>query len=200
MTSATIRAGRFWLLEADCAPPAAEPLARVPARLGELGRETLTPAYAARLAPGRRAFGAWVEGALAAWGWASTTDEHIGELGLWVNLRPGEAYLWDCVTLPEQRGRGLYRALIAHMAAALRAEGYGRVWIGADLSNAPSQRGIAGAGFLPVVDLLLKRVRPDLTLMWLERLPGASEAQAEAARYALCPQRGRGARARAPRR
>ena len=191
--TATIRAGRFWLLEAESAPPAADALARVPVRLAALGPGDVPLEHAARLAPGRRAFGAWVDDTLAAWGWASTTPEHVGELGLWINLRPGEAYVWDCVTRPEHRGQGLYRALIAHMAAALRAEGGGRVWIGADLGNTPSQHGIAGAGFLPVVDLLLARLRPDLTLMWLERLPGASETQAAAATYALF-----GERARAP--
>lgn len=182
-------------------PPAPlAPALAAGARFGAIGPEA-APAIAAgfgaaageefqaRLTPGRRAYAVWQDDAVAVVGWASFTPEHIGEQGLWVRLRPGEAYVWDCVTQPRYRRQGLYRALLAHMAAALLAEGCPRVWIGADLGNDPSQRGIAAAGFRPVVDLLIAPLSPRLQLFWLETVPGATDAMAAAAQYALFGER-----------
>ncbi len=45
-----------------------------------------------------------------------------------------------------------------HIADELQAEGLCRVWIGTALDNAPSQNGVALAGFRPVADLVPERV------------------------------------------
>jgi RimJ/RimL family protein N-acetyltransferase len=202
MTTA-IRAGRMWMMDRSMARPSLATEAEVRfgpadaaalrAGLVSLG-EAAVAELAGRLTSGRQAYTAWVGEALAAVGWASLRPEYIGEQGLWVHLRPGEAYLWDCVTLPAFRQRGLYRGLLAYMARALLDAGLTRLWIGADLDNAASQRGIAGAGFQPIVDLLLLPL-PQLQVMWLEGLPRASAAQVAAATYALF-----GKRPRPPRR
>src|SRR6266566_3811883 len=105
-----------------------------------------------RFASGRRCYLAWVDGALASYGWVSFKEEWISELGLYIRLASGDAYLWDCATLPAYRGQGLYPALLAHIAAELRAEGLRRVWIGADTDSLPSQKGIIRAGFQPIAD------------------------------------------------
>jgi GNAT superfamily N-acetyltransferase len=108
-----------------------------------------------RLESGRQCYTARVDGRLAAYGWVSFTDENIGELNLRIKLLVGEAYIWDCVTLPDYRNQHLYSALLAFIVRELHARSYCRAWIGADLENVPSQRGMARAGFHHVADLLI---------------------------------------------
>jgi hypothetical protein len=123
-----------------------------------------------RFETGRRCYAGWVGGKLAAYGWISFEEEFVGELGLRLRLLPGEAYIWDCVTIPVFRQRHLYSALLIHIVGELSAEKYCRVWIGADIENVASQRGIASAGFRRVADLLTGRAIP-LRWMWLQGHP-----------------------------
>src|SRR3989304_5586640 len=80
-----------------------------------------------------------------------------GLLTLRLRLLPGEAYIWDCVTLPAFRQNYLYSALLVFILGELRSGKLCRVWIGADLEDVASQRGIARAGFKPVADLVVRR-------------------------------------------
>ena len=127
-----------------------------------------------RFATGRRCTTAWVDGQLAAYGWVSYEEEFIGELRLRLKLLPGEAYIWDCATRPAYRRNRLYSALLAYILAELRAEPLCRVWIGANLDNEASQRGIARAGFHHVADLVISRVLA-MRLAWVQGLPGIPE-------------------------
>lgn len=111
-----------------------------------------------RLARGARAFVARVEGRVAAYGWVSVGAECIGELEREISLPPGEAYVWNCATLPEFRRRGLYTAILRHAVAVLGREGCRRIWIGAALSNHPSVRGFVAAGFRPVLRIVYVRL------------------------------------------
>jgi ribosomal protein S18 acetylase RimI-like enzyme len=104
-----------------------------------------------RLERGSRAFAGWEAGELVCYGWVSTGSECIGELATMLRLAPGHAYVWDCATLPAHRRRGLYTELLRVIVARLGAEGLLRLWIGASLSNGPSLRAFASAGFTPVL-------------------------------------------------
>ncbi len=108
-----------------------------------------------RFATGRRCYAARVEGTLTTFGWVTFDEEEIGEIGLRIRLTEGEAYIWDCVTVPAYRGQRLFPALLASIANELRTEGLTQIWVGADDDNRASQRGIALAGFRPVADLVL---------------------------------------------
>lgn len=125
------RAGRFWMMDKPTPPASAH--ASPAARFGRIGPDAAegiaagfgaaaAAAYRVRLAAGRKAYAIWKDGAPAAVGWVSFTPERIGELGLWVHLRPGEAYVWDCVTQPAFRRQGLYRTLLAYMAETLLSQ------------------------------------------------------------------------------
>lgn len=188
------RAGVIWALNLDEPVPVINPL--IPATFRRVGPESM-PALAEavggdasgeilkRFETGRRCYAAWVADNLAAYGWVSFNEEHIGELNLRLTLLPGEAYIWDCATLPSYRQHYLYSALLVHILEELRTEGLCRVWIGADLENVASQRGIACAGFRPVADLLIARV---LTLrsVWVQgRLDVPEHLVAEARRAFL---------------
>ena len=188
------RAGTIWVLNLDQPVPAVIPL--IPATFRRVGPELL-PALTStvsgvsseellkRFETGRRCYTAWVEDRVAAYGWVSLNDEHIGELNLRINLLPGEVYVWDCATAPELRRNHLYSALLSYIIGELRGEGFCRAWIGADMDNIPSQRGIARAGFLHVADLVVARVLA-MRQVWAQGQPGVPESiVAEARRVFL---------------
>lgn len=155
--------GTFWVLELDRPlPPAIVP--RIPATFMRNGpEEELVQAMGLdvpaimlqRFATGRHCYAARVDGKLAAYGWVTFDEEAIGELGLRFRLKAGEAYIWDCATLPAYRGQLLYPALLSYIVSELDAAGLRRVWIGADMDNLVSQKGMALAGFQPAVDFLV---------------------------------------------
>lgn len=104
---------------------------------------------ARRLARGCRCFGAWLGPSIIAYGWLSAESEWIGELGLEISPVLGEAYVWNCVTVPDHRGKGMFRALLLRMAEQLKREGLARLWIGS--IDGVGEKAIAGAGFIPVL-------------------------------------------------
>lgn len=163
--------GTLWALDLDDPAPATPPAPLAPAGVtfGEVSPEDAAALARAKgaadpqtvrelLATGRRCFAASVASAIVAYGWVSLGSERIGELERTMRMQPGEAYIWDCATLPAWRGRGLYTALLRHIVATLRGEGWRRLWIGASLDNAPSIRGFRAAGFRPAVRLVYLRL------------------------------------------
>jgi len=104
---------------------------------------------ARRLARGCRCFGAWLGPSIIAYGWLSAESEWIGELGLEIRPARGEAYVWNCVTVPAHRGKGLFRAVLLRMAEQLKREGLARLWIGS--IDGVGEKAIEGAGFVPVL-------------------------------------------------
>lgn len=135
-----------------------------------------------RLARGCRCFAACVEGRVAGYGWLSAGPEWIGEVGLELRPGPAEAYVWNCVTLPRDRRRGIFRALLRHVAAAAAGEGLRRLWIASGEGGAESA--VVGAGFAPVLVIRTRRGGP-VTLVESTAVPGAKAAAVDAARAAL---------------
>lgn len=119
-----------------------EPAVELMARLAELDEAEV----ARRLAEGHSAFLLRVRGEPAAYGWSATGRAHIGGLALHLRVPPGERYLWDFVTLPAFRGRGLYPLLLQEILRRQRQEAEW-FWIGHDPDNEASRRGILKAGF-----------------------------------------------------
>ncbi len=193
------KAGTIWTLGPD--DPAAEVKPRVAAIFGRVESEDIT-AFAAAIGPGaeveirrriergRRCYAAWVGGRLAAYGWVSFDEEFIGELRLELELRPGEAYIWDCVTLPEFRQKHLYSALLVYIVGELRREPFCRIWIGANLDNLASQKGISRAGFRPVAHLVISRVLA-MRMVWAQGVPDAPEELVAEARRVFLKDRDR---------
>ncbi len=191
------RAGTIWaanpddplpvitpLIAATFCPAGPESLPALATALGQDASAEMLQRFAAR----RRGYAAWVEGRVAAYGWVSFDEEFVGELNLRLRLLPGEAYIWDCVTAPPFRQNHLYTALLGYILRELRAPPVCRAWIGANLENVPSQRGIARAGFHRVADVLVARV---LTLrqVWVQGYPGVPESLVSEARRAFLDNR-----------
>jgi GNAT superfamily N-acetyltransferase len=104
---------------------------------------------AVRMARGCRPFAAWVEGGIAGYGWLSSGREWIGELQLEIAPRAGEGYIWNCVTLPKHRRRGIFHSLLIGIPAVLRRERLSRLWIGS--VAIPAENAVGSAGFAPAL-------------------------------------------------
>lgn len=99
----------------------------------------------ARLEQGHILYCARVDGQVAGWGWSATERADIGELGIHMTMPPANRYLWDFVTRPDWRGKGIYGHLIQAM---LRQQpDVERFWIGHDYGNTASGKGILKTGF-----------------------------------------------------
>jgi ribosomal protein S18 acetylase RimI-like enzyme len=137
-----------------------------------------------RLEAGKRCFSAQIDGRLASYCWVSRSAECIGEIEHEIHFEPDEAYIWDCMTLPEFRRRGLYTALLNHMAGEIRRDGVRWLWIGSSVNNYASMRGFLKAGYQPVADLVFMRIF-NLAIMWVNGIPPASPFIINSARRTL---------------
>ena len=124
-----------------------------------------------------------VENVLVTYGWVTFDKEMIGELGLNIQLLPGEAYIWNCATLQDYRGLRLYPSLLWYIVGELRSQGVRRIWIGADADNLPSQVGMRLCGFQPIADFVLDYALA-LHSFWIRGHLGAPELLVEDARRA----------------
>jgi GNAT superfamily N-acetyltransferase len=106
----------------------------------------------ARLAARNRCYVARLGGSAVGYGWVAGAAGSIGELDVAFRLVGTDRYLWDFVTLPAWRGRGLYPRLLQHILQA-EAPGGQRFWIINAPENAASAAGIGKAGFRVVGDL-----------------------------------------------
>lgn len=188
------RMGLFWTLRlAGPLPVAVRPRISVtfqradPEVAGELASVMGFPDSAPvvqRFRRGRHCYVGRSEGRLVAYGWITFDEDMIGELELRVRLLPGEAYIWDCATLPAYRGLRLYPALLACMQRELQDAGIQRIWIGMDADNMLSQAGVARAGFQHVIDILQVRNAAARTLL-AHPAPGSLPEDVLAAQYML---------------
>jgi GNAT superfamily N-acetyltransferase len=170
------RAASFHELE----DPMREHLARV------MGVADLHPVLE-RLQAGRRCFVAIVEGRIASYAWVSSGCEYVGELERVFVLPDGDCYIWDCATVPDQRGRHLYTALLSHLLSVFKGAGVRRVWIGASRANRYSIRGIVRAGFSPALMTSYLRLGR-LRYLRLTRPPTAPAPLAEDAALLIAQQ------------
>jgi hypothetical protein len=83
-----------------------------------------------------------------AWGWCAAESLSIGELGIDCPLPRGNRYLWDFCTVTRWRGHGIYPRLLQTIVTS-ETEAT-RFWVGHDVPNVASERGIAKAGFQEV--------------------------------------------------
>src|SRR5215467_896189 len=138
-----------------------------------------------RLLRGCRVFAAWQGDEIASYCWISAHREHVGELARDLSLPAGESYVWDCATVPQHRGQGLYRSLLRRIAETLAGEGQRRVWIGATSTNEVSNRTFATVGFLLAASIVSLRLAGHGVIVRLRGARGADPALVAAARRVL---------------
>ena len=186
--------GTLWLLDLN-EPSLIGPLPRVEVNFQRVGSEVASSLAQAmglgspeevlkRFDAGKHCYTGNVDGVLATYGWVTFDEELIGELRLHIRLLPGEAYIWDCATLPEYRGLRLYPSLLWYIIGELRSQDVRRIWIGADADNLPSQVGMRLCGFHPIADFVLDYALA-LHSFWIRGHSGALEQLVQDARRAL---------------
>ena len=84
------------------------------------------------------------------YGWLSEQVEWIGEIRLEIVPADGEAYLWNCVTVPAHRRTGIFTSLLISVAGRLQARGLSRLWIA---SAGGAEKALANAGYTRVLQL-----------------------------------------------
>lgn len=102
-----------------------------------------------RFARGCRCFAVWISGAVGGYGWLSTGPEWVGELQLEIRPRPGEGYIWNCVTLSEHRRQGVFRSLLIGISEVARRDGLKRLWVGS--VAIPAEKAVGPSGFRPAL-------------------------------------------------
>ena len=118
---------------------------------------------ALRLRRGCRCFAVWEGRAVLGYGWLSAGPEWIGEVGLELTPGPGEAYIWNCVTLPQHRLHGVFRSLVAGICEQARSEGLRRVWIASLQGTA--EAALRPPGFEPALRVQRRGDQLQLELM-----------------------------------
>ncbi|MDT8323989.1 MAG: GNAT family N-acetyltransferase, partial [Bacteroidota bacterium] len=103
--------------------------------------------YRARFSAGARALIASRHGTIVFSAWIATRDLRIDELHFSWTLPAGDAAVYDCVTMPEHRGHGIYTGALRRLSGLLAEEGFRHLWIYAEEDNAASLRGIEKADF-----------------------------------------------------
>ena len=100
----------------------------------------------------KAAFGAFYRGAFAHISWmiAGGPDSDRVRPPRLVGLRPGEAEITYCVTLPEFRGRQIYPFAISRLFQEARARGIREIFMVTRSGNIASQHGILRAGLTRV--------------------------------------------------
>jgi GNAT superfamily N-acetyltransferase len=135
-----------------------------------------------RLGRGCRCFVISPAGDIAAYGWLSSRPEWIGEVRLEIRPAAGEAYVWNCVTLPNYRRQRLFTALLLAICGVAKKEGLSRLWIASGGGGA--EKALVVAGFTPV---LVLRESPTPALRWfgVTAAPGAGSEAVAAARKVI---------------
>jgi CelD/BcsL family acetyltransferase involved in cellulose biosynthesis/GNAT superfamily N-acetyltransferase len=91
-----------------------------------------------------------INGSLAGWGISYLPNEpaELSESGgAIVEFQPRSVSLYDFYTLPEFRGRRIYKALLAHILRLRFGQGSKYAYIGVDAKNVPSRKAIESVGF-----------------------------------------------------
>jgi GNAT superfamily N-acetyltransferase len=148
----------LWAADLRAASP---PFTYHQAKISEVASESLAPVekamgtegdrVATRMRRGCRCFVARINEEIVGYGWVSTAAEWMGEVQLEIRPARGEAYIWNCVTLPPHRLKGVFGALLRAVKAQLKGDGLSRAWIGS--VDDPAEKAFDDAGFVPVMRL-----------------------------------------------
>lgn len=131
--------------------------AAVPAEIRELGaadardylafRSEAPTRFLRRLHAGHACFAARHDGRIVAATWVAVGRGRLEYLGRDVLLAPDEIYLFDSFTASELRGRRLFPAIFAVIAATYRARGYRHAVTCIAVHNRSSRRSRERSGF-----------------------------------------------------
>ncbi|MBL7068239.1 MAG: GNAT family N-acetyltransferase [Candidatus Omnitrophica bacterium] len=106
-------------------------------------------------------------GSIASYLWLSVFDREVQipwELNLKLLLKPGSAYIWNCVTKEEHRRKGLYKNGLKNARSICFRKGIKKVYICSiedrDPSKGFSKKGIISAGFREKFSFSVSKIGP----------------------------------------
>lgn len=103
--------------------------------------------YRRRFASGVRAWIGMDDDRVVFSSWVEEHRLHLDEIHYTWKLSPPDAVVFDVVTMPEYRGRGIFPDALRRLCGRLAEEGLRHLWIYAEEENESSLRGIARADF-----------------------------------------------------
>lgn len=103
--------------------------------------------YRARFREGGRAMIGTIDDAVVFTAWLADRALRVDELRCTWRPPPGSIVVYDVVTEPAWRGRGIYPEALRRVGVALAEEGMQHLWIYAEAGNTASRGGIVKAGF-----------------------------------------------------
>ncbi|WP_201390205.1 GNAT family N-acetyltransferase [Ktedonobacter sp. SOSP1-85] len=110
-----------------------------------------------RFQTGKHLYIAFISEVPVAYGWVATREVNFPHFQFSFTIPSRNCYLWDFLTLPEWRGRGIYPHLLQTI---IRQEPLvDRFWIGYEPGNEASASGIRKAGFQVVTDFVIAEGR-----------------------------------------
>jgi ribosomal protein S18 acetylase RimI-like enzyme len=113
--------------------------------------------FRGRLSSATRCFVVESEGRLLHASWVTTAAAWTREIGGYLRVPRGHAYVYESYTLAEARGRGIYPFALLSIAAWLSAEQVHTVWVAVEASNQASRRAVEKAGFEPRFQIHYRR-------------------------------------------
>jgi ribosomal protein S18 acetylase RimI-like enzyme len=116
-------------------------------QLAEAMQVSVAELYQRRALGNRAALALLDDDTIAGYGWVSYDSIRIIELDLELAIPRGHAYIWDCATIPQYRGRGIFPGLLRFMLEELRLRGVTQVWAAVAPGNDASLRSFTRAGF-----------------------------------------------------
>jgi hypothetical protein len=109
-----------------------------------------------RLERNNTCYGFYLDGNLATIGWSS--NDYM-ELDRGVNFPcPTEVGLFDFITLPDFRSRGLYTNALRYLVRNIHEGGARCIYIAVDPNNLSSVKGIQSAGFSPFLGFRRRKI------------------------------------------
>ncbi|EDM49007.1 N-acetyltransferase [Marinobacter algicola] len=119
------------------------------ARGMESGLPVSSEEFQRRTRQGNRLYQMHLDNQLVSWGWVAGAGSRIGVLhDLYLTVPEGALYIWDCVTIPEYRGRGCFPRLLEGILCANRPTST-LALVAVDVRNGASRRALVKAGFRP---------------------------------------------------
>jgi GNAT superfamily N-acetyltransferase len=127
-----------------------------------------------RLWDEHRAYVASIDGEDVAFGWVATSQAMIGEIDSAFFIPKGERYLWNFVTMPGHRGKGIYPRLLDAIVREEATEAE-RFWVAYAPENHASGVGIEKAGFTTVAQISFDQHGRPAIRMLLEGAPNPAK-------------------------
>lgn len=103
--------------------------------------------HAERFAAGHRVLVVHQQEKLLHRQWVASGRLRVDEIGRTWTIATNACWIYDVLTVPEERGRGWYRRSLRTIVQLLAGEGIETIWIYSETDNAASIAGIRAAGF-----------------------------------------------------